>query len=200
MQDRTERSAQPGETCTCGQPAVVVYVTADHGDVPYCGIPHVAPALEAEDIRIERARLALTEYVGADLGAMTVPDMAGWLGRFAVVLENLLECAEGQPAIVHPDPQRRGHELLGRLLKRCTNERLPLLHWEISTFGMLTGRCTAPDATRRRSDFETWMAALGLFRWPDKTRKNGAVVWQAVREDVDGVDVQLLTEVKEAEL
>lgn len=50
-----------------------------------------------EDIRIERARLALTDYRGTDLGGMTIDDMAGWLGRFSVVLANLLEHVD-QPA------------------------------------------------------------------------------------------------------
>lgn len=33
-----ERPARPGERCTCGRPAVVVYLTEDFGEVPYCGI------------------------------------------------------------------------------------------------------------------------------------------------------------------
>lgn len=31
------RWARDGETCTCGDPAVVVYETKDHGAVGYCG-------------------------------------------------------------------------------------------------------------------------------------------------------------------
>lgn len=34
-----ERPAKPGEKCTCGRPAVLVYVTEKWGDVGYCGIP-----------------------------------------------------------------------------------------------------------------------------------------------------------------
>lgn len=34
-----QRTAKPGETCTCGRPAVVVYETEKFGDVGYCGIP-----------------------------------------------------------------------------------------------------------------------------------------------------------------
>jgi hypothetical protein len=34
-----ERPAEPGETCDCGRPAVVVFVTARWGDVAYCGVP-----------------------------------------------------------------------------------------------------------------------------------------------------------------
>ncbi|MBA9001993.1 DUF6907 domain-containing protein [Thermomonospora cellulosilytica] len=33
-----ERAPKPGETCSCGRPAVVVYITEKHGDVPHCGI------------------------------------------------------------------------------------------------------------------------------------------------------------------
>lgn len=34
-----QRTAQPGEKCKCGRPAVVVYVTEGFGDVAFCGIP-----------------------------------------------------------------------------------------------------------------------------------------------------------------
>jgi hypothetical protein len=51
-----------------------------------------------EDIRVERARLALTDYRGTDLGGMTINAMAGWLGRFAIVLENLLQYVD-EPAV-----------------------------------------------------------------------------------------------------
>jgi hypothetical protein len=50
-----------------------------------------------EDIRVERARLALTDYRGTDLGGMTINAMAGWLGRFAIVLANLLDYVD-EPA------------------------------------------------------------------------------------------------------
>ncbi len=32
-----QRRPEPGETCRCGRPAVVVYLTG-HGEVPWCGI------------------------------------------------------------------------------------------------------------------------------------------------------------------
>lgn len=35
----SERPAQPGERCTCGRPAIIVYLTAAHGPVGYCGRP-----------------------------------------------------------------------------------------------------------------------------------------------------------------
>jgi len=44
-----ERPAEPGETCTCGEPAVVVFVTERWGDVGYCGVPRVAPEPECDD-------------------------------------------------------------------------------------------------------------------------------------------------------
>lgn len=34
-----ERPAQPGELCTCGHPAVVVYSNERFGEVGYCGAP-----------------------------------------------------------------------------------------------------------------------------------------------------------------
>ncbi|CAN5898250.1 hypothetical protein BH23ACT2_BH23ACT2_26210 [soil metagenome] len=34
------RPARPGEVCTCGDPAVVVYETARFGDVGHCGVEH----------------------------------------------------------------------------------------------------------------------------------------------------------------
>ncbi|CAN5881591.1 hypothetical protein BH23ACT2_BH23ACT2_24270 [soil metagenome] len=35
-----QRHARPGEVCTCGDPAVVVYETARFGDVGHCGVEH----------------------------------------------------------------------------------------------------------------------------------------------------------------
>jgi len=43
-----ERSAEPGETCTCGRPAVIVYLTEKHGPVPWCGLDGV-PDDEPQD-------------------------------------------------------------------------------------------------------------------------------------------------------
>ncbi|MFD9249601.1 hypothetical protein [Streptomyces bottropensis] len=37
-----ERPAVPGELCTCGRQAIVVYVTAEHGEVGHCGIEGAA--------------------------------------------------------------------------------------------------------------------------------------------------------------
>lgn len=34
---------EPGEACTCGAPAVWVYVTPDFGRVSYCGVPQGRP-------------------------------------------------------------------------------------------------------------------------------------------------------------
>jgi hypothetical protein len=38
MTDSTQRPAEPGELCTCGRPAVVVFSNEEFGDVGYCGI------------------------------------------------------------------------------------------------------------------------------------------------------------------
>lgn len=35
----TERPPRDGETCPCGRPAVVVYITSKGHEVGYCGIP-----------------------------------------------------------------------------------------------------------------------------------------------------------------
>jgi hypothetical protein len=37
--DSTTRPAVEGERCTCGRPAVEVFITATHGEVGYCGLP-----------------------------------------------------------------------------------------------------------------------------------------------------------------
>lgn len=37
MNDTQTRPALPGERCTCGRQATEVFITADHGDVGYCG-------------------------------------------------------------------------------------------------------------------------------------------------------------------
>lgn len=34
----TERPAAPGERCTCGRPAILVYTTDDYGPIGFCGI------------------------------------------------------------------------------------------------------------------------------------------------------------------
>jgi len=39
----TERRAEPGEVCTCGRPAVTVYVSPDGTETGYCGAPAPAP-------------------------------------------------------------------------------------------------------------------------------------------------------------
>jgi len=46
-----QRPAEPGEVCSCGRPAIVVYLTEAHGPVPYCGIPDggQAPPVEPDD-------------------------------------------------------------------------------------------------------------------------------------------------------
>ncbi|GAB2836262.1 hypothetical protein GCM10027176_45690 [Actinoallomurus bryophytorum] len=50
-----ERTARPGETCSCGRLAVIAYVTADHGDVPFCGehSTDTAPRMTVADINRE---------------------------------------------------------------------------------------------------------------------------------------------------
>lgn len=60
-----ERTARPGETCSCGRLAVIAYVTADHGDVPFCGghSPETAPKMTFADITRE------VEAIEADLAA-----------------------------------------------------------------------------------------------------------------------------------
>jgi hypothetical protein len=35
----TERPAEPGERCTCGRQAIVVYLGSIFGPTGYCGIP-----------------------------------------------------------------------------------------------------------------------------------------------------------------
>jgi hypothetical protein len=41
----TERPAEPGELCTCGRPARVVYLTERFGEVGHCGASGPAPVL-----------------------------------------------------------------------------------------------------------------------------------------------------------
>lgn len=42
-----QRPAEDGEVCSCGQPASTVFVTTDHGEVPYCGVEHEVVGEEA---------------------------------------------------------------------------------------------------------------------------------------------------------
>jgi hypothetical protein len=53
-----ERKPWPGEVCSCGRPAVVVFVTDEHGDVPYCGIPNAELLPRSVFSPIQRGRLA----------------------------------------------------------------------------------------------------------------------------------------------
>jgi hypothetical protein len=39
QEDPTERPAAPGERCTCGRQAIVVYLGSTFGPTGYCGIP-----------------------------------------------------------------------------------------------------------------------------------------------------------------
>jgi hypothetical protein len=41
----TERPSRPGELCTCGRPATVVFLTEMFGEVGHCGLPGVDPLL-----------------------------------------------------------------------------------------------------------------------------------------------------------
>jgi hypothetical protein len=47
-----QRPAEEGENCTCGRPAVLVYITAEHGEVGYCGIPDGGANAEREDLDV----------------------------------------------------------------------------------------------------------------------------------------------------
>ena len=47
-----------------------------------------------EDTRVESARKALAEYDATSIGAMSEIDLLAWLGRFAVMIENLLAVAD----------------------------------------------------------------------------------------------------------
>lgn len=35
----TQRAAQPGEHCTCGRPAIIVFTRDDTTEIGYCGLP-----------------------------------------------------------------------------------------------------------------------------------------------------------------
>jgi hypothetical protein len=90
-----ERPAEPGEVCSCGRPAVVVFITRQYGDVPYCGAEHAAPAnpAPAGDGRIADARAALT--------AASVAVMSGNLGYDAErVVERLTAAVEELLALI----------------------------------------------------------------------------------------------------
>lgn len=43
MSYAAERPAEPGELCTCGRPARIVYITSRFGPVGYCGLPGARP-------------------------------------------------------------------------------------------------------------------------------------------------------------
>lgn len=49
MSAETERPARPGEKCSCGRPATVVYITERFGDVGYCGVPGASKLAQPND-------------------------------------------------------------------------------------------------------------------------------------------------------
>jgi hypothetical protein len=59
MSESTRRPAQPGELCTCGRPAVVVYTGGSFPDVGDCGIEGAAfrPVLPCPWCRIDAAHV-----------------------------------------------------------------------------------------------------------------------------------------------
>lgn len=120
---------------------------------------------------------------------------AGWLGRFLVVLENLLEHVDQAPFDVPKSPQHRAHALLGKLLDRCDREDLPVLHWAIAPHGLLTARCLDDDQPQRIVAFQAWTRALDLGLWPEDTSPAGAIRHQAVRENLDGADISLIADI-----
>jgi hypothetical protein len=84
----------------------------------------------------------------------------------------------------------RAHALLGWLLGPCVNERLPVLHWALSMFGMLTGRYTASNAARAGgADISRLphVAAIG-DQWPALTARD--IYPQALQAFVDGLLTQ----------
>lgn len=88
------RPARPGEICSCGRPATVVFITAEYGDVPFCGTPAPArPAALIEDYRLTLARQALAEY-HVDNTGLDAERLAQWCGRFTAVVENLISLVE----------------------------------------------------------------------------------------------------------
>lgn len=65
----TERPARPGEICTCGRPATLVYITAQFGEVPYCEAPHVAAHNSEWPPVLPGSIRPVEEYVVADRDA-----------------------------------------------------------------------------------------------------------------------------------
>lgn len=38
QREQAERRAEPGELCTCGRPAITVYLSDEWGETGYCGV------------------------------------------------------------------------------------------------------------------------------------------------------------------
>jgi hypothetical protein len=93
--------------------------------------------------------------------------------------------------------QRRAYALLGRLLERGEREGLPVIDWAIASHGLLTGYCYDEAYAQRPATFAVWVAALDLGVWPTVRRPDGGRQLQAVREDLDGVDVTLVAPLPE---
>lgn len=151
------------------------------------------PRRPLEDARVELARIALGEYRALPLDSLTDRDFTAWCGRFAVVIENLLEYVDRAPT----GPQHRATALLGKLLDLGDREGLPVIEWEIATHGMLYGRCFHRDRSKRPGELRAWVEALDMHPWPDVTNADGSIRYHAVREDLDGVDVIVVADVRQ---
>lgn len=90
-----ERPARPGETCTCGKPATIVFMTEQWGETPYCGAPHPSTQkIPASDDRLTWSLVIDVFDILERNGYRKASDAAG--GRAVGILLNLIEAYEGR--------------------------------------------------------------------------------------------------------
>jgi hypothetical protein len=114
----TERPAQPGERCDCGQPANVVFITEQHGDVPSCGVVHRGDEEPDRIVVIPEITIPATNAATAQRVHDLLDEVAPMLDQLHAAALELRE--EYHRALIQLHPYLGGgydevHELAGRV-------------------------------------------------------------------------------------
>nr|WP_055506802.1 hypothetical protein [Nonomuraea pusilla] len=92
--------------------------------------------------------------------------------------------------------QQRAAKVLGQLLGRAVNEKLPAISWAIAgspSHPALAGNCDADDAADRRRDFEAWRDALAAGVLPEEVDAEGRTRLRAsVTDTYEDITIELV--------
>ncbi|GAA1021466.1 hypothetical protein Aple_073680 [Acrocarpospora pleiomorpha] len=100
--------------------------------------------------------------------------------------------------------QQQAVKVLGQLLARVANEKLPIIAWRISSAqseSILTGHCEAVDPIQRQRDFEAWREAISAEPWPNGIKhERGVRLHASVVDHYEEVTITLTAEISTDEL